>query len=829
MRRIYVSRNMFQKVTGLIGLLAVFILAFVSFPWNTSAQTEEKKQEEKPQEKKLVFPVVSDVHIKNSGTDDTFRWKRAIEQFNTLAPKQDAFVIVGDFTDSGSNQQYDRFMQVYNQYANKDAVRMNSLGNHDYWNGLSAGDAQKRFLEKTGMESIYYHRVVKGYHFLVMSPEDGTTHGYYSDKQINWLKEEIAKAKADDPEKPIFVFLHQHIKETVYGSHEWGTKDSAKINEVLKDYPQAITFSGHSHYPLDDPRSIHQKDFTSVGTSSVSYMEVEGGKVQGNIPPGASDLSQGLLVEVDDKEVTINRRDFHTNSWTGEPWKVQLPAKKESFKHVENRDKEKPSFEQNAKLKVSNVTESSVTATFPQAVDNLLVHSYRLQARDKETGEIKNKLLAFSEFYRDPVPKELTFTLGGLDSGKTYTLEAVAIDSFENESEQPLQAEVTTKKEIIDPNVKVPKADVFDVNFLDGTFKDYSSFGSKGDVKGNVSIEYDKALKKHVMKLNGEANTFGYIPFSAAQKEKVANTFTLETVFSMNEIRGQAIMENTESGGIGFESTGTGYVELWAHIGGSYKRIGTQLEANKTYHLTGTYNGNELAIYVDGKKVNSQPVTGKVYHPNVPFAIGADPTSDGNGGVPLHGQVALAKLYSKALTSSEIVAAYNEFTNRTKLEELNALYEEIGKTKETLAGSYEFGEKPGQYSQAAFTELQTSYNGAKAVFENMATTGEQAVGAYQSLKTAHQTFIQSKVVDQKPETPKEKLQKTIDAAKALLAKVQVGQEPGQYQEGPVKVLEGKIKVAESVVKDTKVKDQYVETMNRTLEYAMQLVEKSVNK
>lgn len=825
MRRIYVGRYSMRKIRGLIGLLTVFILAFVSFPWNTSVQAEEKKEEKKPAEKKLVFPVVSDVHIKNSGTDDTFRWQRAIEQFNTLAPKQDAFVIVGDFTDSGSNQQYDRFMQVYNQYANKDAVRMNSLGNHDYWNGLSVEGAQKRFLEKTGMESIYYHKVVKGYHFLVMSPEDGTTHGYYSDQQINWLKEEIAKAQADDPEKPIFVFLHQHIKETVYGSHEWGTKDSAKINEVLKNYPQAITFSGHSHYPLDDPRSIHQKDFTSVGTSSVSYMEVEGGKVQGNIPPGASELSQGLLVEVDDKEVTINRRDFHTNSWTVEPWKIQLPSKKESFTHVENRDKEKPSFDGNAKLKISNVTETSVTATFPQAQDNLLLHSYRLQARDKETGEIKNKLLAFSEFYRDPVPKELTFTLGGLESGKTYNLEVVAIDSFGNESERPLQAEVTTKKEIIDPNVKVPKADVFDVNFLDGTFKDYSPFGTKGDVKGNVTIEYDKALKKHAMKLNGAANTFGYIPFSADQKAKVANAFTLETVVTMNEIRGQGILQNTESGGIGFESTGDGYVELWAHIGGSYKRVGTQLEANKTYHLTGTYNGNEVAIYVDGKKVNSQPATGKVYHPNVPFAIGADPASNGNGGIPLNGQVALAKLYSKSLTSSEVLAAYNEFSNRTKLEELNVLYEEIGKVKETLAGSYEFGDKPGQYSQAAFTALQKSYNEAKVTFENMATAGEQAIGAYHDVKTAHQAFLQSKVAEQQPEAPKEKLQKTIDEAKALLAKAQVG----QNQDDSVKALEKKIKIAESVVKDSKVKDQYVETMNRTLEYAMQLVEKSVNK
>ena len=84
-------------------------------------------------------------------------------------------------------------------------------------------------------------------------------------------------------------------------------------------------------------------------------------------------------------------------------------------------------------------------------------------------------------------------------------------------------------------------------------------------------------------------------------KEKVANTFTLETVFAMNQIRGQGILQNTESGGIGFESTGSGYVELWAHIGGSYKRVGVQLEANKTYHLTGTYNGSEVAIYVDGK------------------------------------------------------------------------------------------------------------------------------------------------------------------------------------------------------------------------------------
>lgn len=87
-------------------------------------------------------------------------------------------------------------------------------------------------------------------------------------------------------------------------------------------------------------------------------MEVESGKVQGNIPPGAETLSQGLLVEVDDQKVTIHRRDFHNNSWTGEPWVVELPAKKESFKYTEDRDKEKPAFLQDAKLKLSNITET---------------------------------------------------------------------------------------------------------------------------------------------------------------------------------------------------------------------------------------------------------------------------------------------------------------------------------------------------------------------------------------------------------------------------------------------------------------------------------------
>ena len=63
--------------------------------------------------------------------------------------------------------------------------------------------------------------------------------------------------------------------------------------------------------------------------------------------------------------------------------------------------------------------------------------------------------------------------------------------------------------------------------------------------------------------------------------------------------------------------------------------------------------------------------------------------------------------------------------NRTKLEQVTVLFEELGKVKEVLAGTYEFGNKPGQYSKEAFQELEKSYNIAKQAFENVGSTGNK--------------------------------------------------------------------------------------------------------
>lgn len=397
----------------------------------------------------LIFPVISDVHILKSGTNDLQKFGNALHQLNELVPKQDAFVVVGDLTENGMMEEYDRFMALFQAKKQEKAIPLFAIGNHDYWNGLSVPDAQKRFLQKTGMESIYYHKVIKGYHFIVLGTENGLTEGYFSKQQIAWVDEQLKQAAQDNPQKPIFVFHHQPMKNTMYGS-EWGFEENRDLlYNTFKKYPQVVSFSGHTHYPLDHPGAIHQKDFTSVETASLKDMWVEAGYLQGEMPPGANTFSQGLIVEVHGEKVKIHRQDFLQNEWVGEPWTIDRPSEKKSFKYTEMRDQRKPEFPKDARLSVLHATDTEIDILVPQANDNLLVHSYKIVAKSKQTGQTAKEVAAFSEFYRDPVPNPLVFPIKELQPGTSYRIEVTAIDAFGNSSEKALTTEGKTKTKLL--------------------------------------------------------------------------------------------------------------------------------------------------------------------------------------------------------------------------------------------------------------------------------------------------------------------------------------------------------------------------------------------
>ena len=392
----------------------------------------------------LVFPVISDVHIFTDNNQNLDKFKTTLEQLNQVAPNQDAFAVVGDLTEYGDVPQYDKFMSTFNANKQSKAVPLMVMGNHDYWNGLSAADAQALFLKKTGMESIYFHKVINGYHFIMMGTEDGLTEGRFSVNQIHWLSEQLKIAHEEDPKKSIFVFHHQPMTGTVYGS-EWGiTENRDLMYETLKPYPQVISFSGHTHYPLDDPRIIHQADFTSIGTSTGAYFSTNGcwknsGRSSGE---GADFLNQALIVEVYNNKVLIKPRDIHHNDWTGEPFEISLPANKNNFKYTEEkRDKQAPKFTNDAMVSIvqAETTAVSLTVMLTQAKDDVLVHDYKIIARRADNGEMEKELLAFSEYYKDPVPNPLTLTIDGLKPNTLYELEIFALNAYGKESPNSLK------------------------------------------------------------------------------------------------------------------------------------------------------------------------------------------------------------------------------------------------------------------------------------------------------------------------------------------------------------------------------------------------------
>ena len=390
----------------------------------------------------MIFAVISDVHIKSYKSKDEEKLDLAFRRLKDYKEKLDGIIITGDITNSGSKKEYKKFNNIYSQYSNCLGEKMFLMGNHDCWGGLSTKIAQKRF-EKSMNETIHSHKIIKGYHFIAISTEGKSLNGVFNRKLLNWLKNQLEEATKDDDKKPIFLGVHQHIKDTVYGSKGWGTE---KLYNILKDFPQVITFSGHSHYPLNDERTIHQKDFTSVGAGSTSYMELEKGKMNGTVPSKANKVSQGLIVKVcENNVVKISTIDFTKNYINEDRWIIREPSNKMSFKYLDERRnfRVKPSFKAGSLIDVKHITSNSVKINFTQAFHEDFIHSYEVQVINKSSGKSFKKLV-FSDFYMEYVKARLSFRIKGLYPNTEYTMVIRAIESFGNKSDNYLTTNFKT-------------------------------------------------------------------------------------------------------------------------------------------------------------------------------------------------------------------------------------------------------------------------------------------------------------------------------------------------------------------------------------------------
>ncbi len=392
---------------------------------------------------KIRFIVMSDIHTKpDKNCKELLRLKKGLTDAYDYAAgcsynKIDAFFAVGDFANMGAEDEMQNFKEVLSEYIKLETDVTISLASHEY--GAGEDVAKERFKKIFSMD-YDVHKTINGFHFISVS----TTHGCnFKEEQKAFAEKELKKAADDSKDAPIFFFQHPHISGTVYGSINWG--DDA-LYPILMNYPQIIDFSGHSHAPINDPRSIHQDYFTSVGTGSLSYFELdEFDKYYGTVPPDADKCAQFLIVEADENNrVRILPFDILTGKFFPYMWKIETPSKPETFVYTDKRYKTdvRPHFRDDTTISAT-VSPNGINLTFGQAdIKEDRINDYRITVKRKEDNKTVRQIALWSGYYLYDMPDTLSVKIMDLPAG-TYEAEINAYGFWKNKSDNSIKAEFT--------------------------------------------------------------------------------------------------------------------------------------------------------------------------------------------------------------------------------------------------------------------------------------------------------------------------------------------------------------------------------------------------
>lgn len=250
------------------------------------------------------------------------------------------------------------------------------------------------------------------------------------------------------------------------------------------------------------------------------------------------------------------------------------------------------------------------------------------------------------------------------DDAETYVeqqLDVIQTTDENQEAESEENFEVTKVADL----KKIPQADIFNVDFADGTTIDKSPLANKlGKTVGNPRIEMSDELHKNIAVFDGKS-AYMY-PFSEEKYNLIKNNITIECMAKFNYIpdweKGEyAIFSNQQGGGVGFEVY-KGKIVLYAHVGGTFRKAETEVNVREGvwYHLGGVVEGNSVKLYVNGVLADQVEAekAGIAWPPENKKAwnmtLGAD--SNQNNGVQFMSEADLsyAKIYSNALSAEQL-------------------------------------------------------------------------------------------------------------------------------------------------------------------------------
>jgi len=375
---------------------------------------------------KIRLGVLSDVHLNKVGDEDTLL--AAFRYFDKVGV--DGVVIAGDIADTGRREQLLRcgaaWRTVFPGNRGSDGRPVEKLfvyGNHDvqawtwgvdekkradpaYQAACITPDAQAAVWEEAFGEKYepIWMKTVKGHRFVgVHWPALGAGPVF--------VAAHAAELRGDTP---FFYIQHAHPKDTCFCSWAWGHDDGAST-KALSAFPNAVAFSGHSHYSLTDERTVWQGAFTSINTSSLRYTSYDYSlrenaagnsfgycgekrkRTMSTVPTG--DGRQGMVLSVCADRMVIERRNFFDNTSLGDDWTVPLPPDGTYAYARRAAGRAAPAFASGAKVSVE-VGKEEIKVSFPsaQTVDRCRVNEYEVTATlvedDVDLVQAQRRILA---------------------------------------------------------------------------------------------------------------------------------------------------------------------------------------------------------------------------------------------------------------------------------------------------------------------------------------------------------------------------------------------------------------------------------------------------
>ena len=639
------------------------------------------------------YVITSDVHIRM--TDNNYESHTRLAQLYQTAyaysdaqdyNKLDAIFFVGDITNNGTIEEYTYFFDYVNQNTREGTVARALMGNHESFDTGKTTDksmkekAPKRFLEQSGYDVMDTTLTIGGNRFIVLAMDQykEVKKSYYSDEKLEWLKKELDAAVAADSRKPIFLLSHVNASDTVLGST--GKNGDQKLRELLDQYPQVVYFSGHTHSPLTDARSVWQETFTAINTGSLAFLscaipdfeEQKDGGAQSVDTLGSWDLKVRVgdrngvmywIVETDQYDrVRLQIYNMETQSVWGEPFMIDS-LNPTDYKYTDARQEtaDKPVFADDAKLTLLGLTHKTVAVTIPQAISKDVVQSYRVELYQGDKLLQTDYRLACT-FYGDATPETIMASFGALEPSTAYTLKVYAVNSWAKESDA-LELEFTTKA-----TGDRLEADVLNVSFNEDGTAVNAVTGKNLKAFGAPQISYDEKLGKNVATFDGEDDGYTYEDITAWYPV-ITKGVSLETYVYLEETDTAAVSwaANLASGGFGFSYRNDSAVfEITTNMK-SFTTASTEATTGQWMHLVGTFDGTKLCLYLNGELVSETETQGNLKAAELAsqfFAIGADSGPDNQVLEKMfNGKIADVRIYSADISAEQIAELYKNYNN----------------------------------------------------------------------------------------------------------------------------------------------------------------------